>query len=81
MLPIPEHIWTRLKLRLSEPRAGSVTLWLDDTGKIISADMDQVPGSADQAHSRMLLRQIITEVLAEQDQPHRRRYPARASAG
>jgi hypothetical protein len=81
MLPIPEHVWARLKLRMTERRAGNVTLWLDDEGRIISADVDQIPGAADEARSRVLLRQIIAEVLAEDAHPKRRRYPDRVSAG
>jgi hypothetical protein len=71
MLPIPEHIWSRLKLRLDERKAGSVTLWLDDEGRIISADFDREP--ADEARDRALLRRCILEVLAEADTGKRRR--------
>ena len=67
MLPIPEHIWSRLKLRLEEARPGSVTLWLGDDGQIISADFDQSPGSADEARDRVILRRIVLEILAERD--------------
>lgn len=70
MLPIPEHIWQRLKLRLEECRAGSVRLWLDDGGQIISADFD--PESQDDARDRALLRRCILEVLAESDTKRRR---------
>ena len=67
MLPIPEHIWTRLKLRLEEARPGSVTLWLGDDGQIISADFDQTPSSGEEARDRVILRRIVLEILAERD--------------
>lgn len=74
MLPIPEHIWTRLKLRLEERRAGSVTLWLDDDGRIISADFDR--DLIDESRDRALLRRCILEVLAESETTKRRRVTA-----
>jgi hypothetical protein len=58
VLPIPERIWSRLKLRLSEARAGSVTLWLDDDGQIISADFDHIPKSAEVARVLMIFRAL-----------------------
>ena len=71
MLPIPEHIWSRLKLRMDEPRAGSVTLWLDDDGRIVSADFDRE--QVEEARDRALLRRCILEVLAESEAPGKRR--------